>query len=520
MNLYNKLIPAFLLILSTSITTTAQNLQADVQHYDISLTLSDSTDKISAVTGITVRFKEDARELCLDLVGRSGRDTGMAVSMVTEGKKPVAFRQQRESVRLQIRAKKGETHTYRIAYSGIPANGLIISTNMYGKRTFFTDNWPNRAHYWLPSIDHPSDKAAVDYTIIAPDHYNVVANGLKTEETNLPGRLKRTRYQEKVVLPTKVFAVGVADFAIDHPGDVKGIPVYTYVYPQNKARGFQDYAKAVEVLDFFIGKLGPYAYKKLANVQSKTMFGGMENAGAIFYEEESVGARTIEPLIAHEIAHQWFGDAVTETGWEHVWLSEGFATYMTHVYMEHKYGADTLAAGMKADRRKIIAFNKRRHTPVVDTSRQGGYMQLLNANSYEKGGWVLHMLRRQVGDSLFWKGIRSYFAAYNGRNANTDNFRQAMEQASGQELTAFFQQWLHTPGVPVLAVRKGNDPHTMVVEQLQETLFSFPLEYKADNNPEIQRILIKDRVTMLSIPGAELIHIDPRTNLLIEDRFE
>ena len=519
MNIYKKGVAALLLLQGTGVTAIAQDHKADVQHYDISLTLNDQTDKIAGTTAITVRFKENTQELRLDLVGRSLKDTGMAVSAVTEGTLRIPFKQDSERVRLNIRAKKGETHTYRIVYSGVPKNGLIISHNMFGKRTFFTDNWPNRAHYWLPCIDHPSDKAAVDITVTAPDHYAVVANGLKTEEVKLPGQLKRTHYKETVVLPTKVFAVGVADFAIDHPGDAGGVPVYSYVFPENKEKGFKDYAIAVEVLRFFVDRLGPFAYKKLANVQSRTMFGGMENAGAIFYEEESVGLKSIEELVAHEIAHQWFGDAVTETSWEHVWLSEGFATYMTHVYMEHKYGVDTLKAELRADRKKVVGFAARRNTPVIDTSKQGGYMQLLNANSYQKGGWVLHMLRRQVGDSAFWKGVRTYFADYNGRNANTGDFKNEMEKASGQDLSAFFQQWLYTPGVPVLSVRKGTEPYTMIIEQQQESLFTFPLEYRAEGSTELQRVIIKDRVTVVRIPGAAQVHIDPEINMLMKDLF-
>ncbi|TWV99559.1 M1 family metallopeptidase [Chitinophaga pinensis] len=514
MNIYKKLLAVLPLLAGTGVTAIAQDIKTDVQHYDILLTLNDRTDNIQGVTGITVRFKENTQELRLDLIGRSTKDTGMAVSAVTEGKVRIPFKQDKKYLKLQIRAKKGETHTYQVVYSGIPQNGLIISHNMFGKRTFFTDNWPDRAHYWLPCIDHPSDKAAVDITVTAPDHYSVVANGLKTAEVQLPGKLKRTHYKETVVLPTKVFAVGVADFAIDHPGDADGIPVYSYVFPENKERGFKDYAIAVEVLHFFINRLGPFAYQKLANVQSRTMFGGMENAGAIFYEEESVGLKTLESLVAHEIAHQWFGDAVTETSWEHVWLSEGFATYMTNVYMEQKYGVDTLHAGLRADRKRVLAFAQRRYTPVVDTSRQGGYMQLLNANSYQKGGWVLHMLRRQVGDSLFWKGIRAYFADYNGRNANTDDFRKEMEKASGQDLHAFFQQWLYTPGVPMLYVRKGTTPNTLIVEQQQEHLFSFPLEYRTEGSNDLQRVIIKDRVTTLDVADGQQIQIDPETNLL------
>ena len=485
--------------------------QVDVQHYKLSLTLSDTTDKIYGTAEITVRFLQQKNLLELDL-------SGMTVTSITENNLPVRFMQDSSKLRLSMEPKG--LYTFTIKYEGIPKDGLIISTNKYGHRTFFSDNWPDRAHQWIPCIDNPADKATVDFIITAPAHYQVVANGLKTRETT-SGQFKTTYYSEKVALPTKVLAVGVADFAVDHSGDVRGIPVYSYVFPEDKQMGFQSYKMAAKILDWFIRRIGPYPYEKLANIQSKTIFGGMENAGAIFYAEESVRSKHIESLLAHEIAHQWFGDAVTETNWQHVWLSEGFATYMTHLYMENKYGKDTLKAGLTTDRKKVIAFAKKRQTPVIDTTVKGHYMQLLNINSYEKGGWALHMLRRQVGDTIFWKGIRLYFATYNGRNANTTKFREIMEKVSGQSLTAFFKQWLETAGMPVLDVSYIYERGTVNIEikQSQDQLFTFPLEYSVGDDPRVLKVNIKDRITKIAVPvyrNPGIIHIDPQVNLLAD----
>jgi aminopeptidase N len=284
---------------------------------------------------------------------------------------------------------------------------------------------------------------------------------------------------------------------------VGNIPVYTYVFPENKVVGFKSYAVAKEILPFFINRVGPYSYEKLANVQSKTIFGGMENASAIFYFEESVNAPDIEELMAHEIAHQWFGDGASEKSFWHLWLSEGFATYMTNLYLENKYGADTLKKRMLADRDKVIGFEKKRLTPVVDTAVNGQYMQLLNANSYQKGSWVLHMLRHKLGDSLFWKGVHNYYIKYKGSNANTDDLRQVMEQTSGQTLKPFFDQWLRTAGHPALNVGWHYDADKgeidFAVEQKQETLFDFPLEYTVDG--EKHTVEIKKKINYFHIPA-------------------
>ena len=495
----------------------------DVQHYLFSLTLSDTSNMIRGTADVTVRFLRDAIWLRLDLDGKKGQDTGMTAWSVRENGIDLSYEQDGASILVHTKAGAGSLHTYTVQYGGIPRDGLIISSNKFGKRTFFGDNWPNRAHDWLPCIDHPSDKAPVDFIVTAPDHYQVVSNGLKIEDTLLEGHLRRTHWQEKVPLATKVMVIGVADFAVDHPGNVGDIPVYSYVFPENREQGFHDYAMAMGILPYYIRTIGPFAFEKLANIQSKTIFGGMENASAIFYYENSVGARGVEELMAHEIAHQWFGDAVTETQWQHLWLSEGFATYMTHLYMENKYGTDTLKAGLSADRIKVIAFAAERQIPVVDTTVKGQYMKLLNANSYQKGGWVLHMLRRKLGDTLFWRGIDKYFALYNGRNANTDDFEKVMEGVSGQNLRLFFKQWLYTPGLPVLQVSRTYDASkallTIQVTQEQGHLFSFPLEYSLGNDPKIYRVNIRDKTTLVHLSLSsrpDTVKMDPQVNLLAD----
>jgi aminopeptidase N len=509
----------FILFCSLSAKAQISFPAIDVQHYNFAIQLNDANDTIKGQAIVTAKFLKDADVFQLNLVKTNSKGKGMLVSAVTEDGKGVSFSQDSDVVNISTSAKNNSLHSYTITYQGIPADGLIISTNEFGHRTFFGDNWPNRAHNWLPCADYPADKATVDFIVTAPDHYQVVSNGLKTEEKPLPNHLKLTHWKETVQLPTKVMVIGVADFAIDHSGDVGKIPVYTYVFPESKDAGFKSYAVAKEILPFYIKNIGPYAYEKLANVQSKTIFGGMENASAIFYFENSVTSKGIEELMAHEIAHQWFGDAASEKSFAHLWLSEGFATYMTNLYLENKYGPDTLKSRMKADRITIIKFEKRRLTPVVDTAVKDNYMQLLNANSYQKGSWVLHMLRHKLGDALFWKGIRNYYAKYDGGNANTDDLRRVMELASGQNLEQFFKQWLYTTGHPQLNITWKYDSAKgdveMSIEQTQNTLFEFPLEISSGNQLHI--ISIKDKNTTVHFTAKEnpsAINIDPNVNLL------
>ncbi|MEP6726585.1 MAG: M1 family metallopeptidase [Bacteroidota bacterium] len=516
--------------LASCILTHAQrdykNAAIDVLHYTFNLQLNDENNNIKAAAIIAIKFLESKASFDLDMVKKNSNGRGMTVTAVKENNNHVSFLQEAETIHIYTKAKAGDTINYTITYEGIPADGLIIDKNKYGHRTFFGDNWPNRAHNWLPCIDDPSDKASVDFIVTAPEHYQVIANGLQTEENNLPNHLKQTHWKETVDLPTKVMVIGAADFAVNYTGDVDCIPVYSWVYPENKEDGFYDYALAKDILPWFIKNIGAYAYKKLANVQSKTQFGGMENASAIFYFENSVqGDRKIESLLTHEIAHQWFGNSATEASWPHIWLSEGFATYMTHLYLENKYGIDTLQKRLQEDRNTVIAFSKKKYTPVVDTSITSNFFQLLNANSYKKGGWVLHMLRRKLGNATFWQGIKNYYAQYAGKNATTDDFRKAMERASGQDLQLFFQQWLFTAGHPVLNTswkyNKNKKLVTITIEQAQPVIFQFPVQIAIQSGTSdiLQTLPVTEKVTTIGFPLAKKpvkIIVDPNVNLLFE----
>ncbi|RYU89249.1 M1 family peptidase [Mucilaginibacter terrigena] len=492
----------------------------DVQHYRFAITLNDADNIIKGQATVTAKFLRTTKQFELDLAGQNNDGKGMLVTALKEQGRPVKFTQDSDKLIINTKSIAGTVHSYVITYRGIPTDGLIISTNLHKRRTFFGDNWATRARNWLPCVDHPADKASVEFLVTAPAHYKVVANGLKIAEKVLPGNKKLTHWSETAKLPTKVMVIGVADFAVANAGNPGGTPVYTYVFPEDKEAGFKSYAVATKILPWFVKRIGPFPYKKLANVQSKTVFGGMENAGAIFYYEKSVyDFKGMESLMAHEIAHQWFGDATSEKNWWHVWLSEGFATYMTNLYLEGTYGADTLKSRLEADRKTIFGFEKRYLAPVVDSAFKGPMINMLNDNAYQKGGWVLHMLRRKIGNEAFWKGVANYYKQYNGGNANTNDLRLIMEKAGGTDLKQFFNQWLRTAGHPQLKITRDYNATDKTVaihiNQLQEKPYQFTLELLVDG--KLYKTEVKDAVTTFSVPVASAapeIKIDPNVNLL------
>jgi aminopeptidase N len=513
----------------------AAQSKIDVLHYKFSIEVNDKNDTIYGQAEIKVKFFEPTSVLKLDLVTQNENGRGMKVDMIT-GPGVRGFMKKPDSLRIFISSSApiaaNDTATFIVTYHGIPADGLIISKNKYGNRTFFADNWPNRAHHWIPCVDDPADKASVEFIVTAPDHYRIISNGILMEESNLPSNLptgqagkKLTHWKEDVPVPTKVMVIGAADFAVSNAGSVDCIPVTSWLFPENKEKGFYDYAIAKDILSFFINYIGPYPYKKLANVQSKTIFGGMENASAIFYSESSVtGMRQHESLIAHEIVHQWFGNTATEKNFSHLWLSEGFATYLAHIYNESKYGTEKFINGMKADRDAIIEYGKSSRKPVVDTETPT--MQLLNINSYEKGSWILHMLRRELGDTVFKNTIRKYYENYSGKNADTKDLQKVFENVSGKDLNQFFKQWLFTAENPKLKISWKNLPKekkvAVTIEQLQNTLFEIPLDLflitRIRGNTS-SKIMISKKIETFYFPlnGPLLsLHVDPKISLLAE----
>ena len=507
----------------------------DVLHYDFEIAVNDNDDSIRGKATIFVLVNRQTDSIVFNLKSLDRRNRGMIVTGTNAIKSNSSVASTSHLKDQLIFAFKspfvsGDTVIISINYKGVPADGLIISKNKYRRRTFFADNWPNRGQNWIPCVDDPADKASVDFIVKAPDHYQVVSNGVLVEETNLPENRKLTHWKEDVPIATKVMVIGVADFAVNLSSVVDNcIPVYAWVYPEDRDKGFYDLALTTDMLSFFIKNVGPYGYKKLANVQSKTMFGGLENANTIFYNENYItGTRYYEETFAHEVAHQWFGNMATEKSFAHLWLSEGFATYMATLYMEYKYGPGRARAILIGDRDTVIDYARFSDLPVVD-EKTTDYMSLLNVNSYQKGGWVLHMLRRQLGDSIFWKGIRNYYSIYAGKNADTHDLQVVFEKASGKNLSTFFKQWLYSPGIPKLdvgwAYLAKEKKILVTVKQLQENAFAFPLELQLQSdtgNNQLAIIKISKPEETFSVPAKEKISsviLDPNVSLLFEGRI-
>jgi aminopeptidase N len=430
----------------------------DAIHYIFRLALNDRSSEITGETTVTVKFLRDGvADLNLDLTSLS-LATGMTVQSVRRGgpidipgppSDNIGFSHLNNRLHLVLppHSTAGQEFTFTIRYRGTPAAGLRIGANMHGERTFFGENWPNLVRNWLPMIDHPYDKATGEFIVTAPAHYQVVANGLLIEELDQADGMRRTHWKQSVPIASWLYTLAVARFSSHHAGFVDGVPVQTWVFPQDREAGqqlFEDTSR--RALQFFITNIGQYSYEKLANVQATGFGGGTEYASAIFYGEKSVSSG--RGPVVHEIAHQWFGDSVTERDWDDVWLSEGFATYFALLFTEHDEGRDAFVDGLKRSRAQVLQLEQKLpDTPVIHRNLDD-MSKVLNNLVYQKGGWFLHMLRQEVGTENFWTAIREYYRRYRNGNASTADLRAVFEQVSGKPLDWFFTQWLTRAGVP------------------------------------------------------------------------
>ncbi len=522
------LIPLFFsicFVISAQVTNNQLSI-IDIKHYAIELKVNDSTNRIEAKESILLERLDETKNISLDLTSLNSEGKGMVVESIFEGNFPIKFKHENDKLIIEnLRPNAQKEIELNIVFSGVPIDGLVIGENKYGNRTFFGDNWPNRAHNWFACVDHPSDKATVQFSVQAPNHYQVIANGEFMGKSDANNSDVIYEYSSTVPLPTKVMVVGIADFKIQNSASSAGVSLSSWVYPENEQKGFYDFEMATTIMPFFVFYLGQYEYEKLANVQSTTRFGGMENAGCIFYDENAInGKRTCETLLVHEIAHQWFGNSATEKEWEDIWLSEGFATYFTNLYIEEVKGEDAFRFQLQQDRSKVIQFKKNYNHPIVDTSYTD-LMDLLNPNSYQKGAWVVHMLRRKLGDELFKNGVMAYYRKYRLSNASTNDFKNVMEEVSGLDLNQFFKQWLYSSGHPVLSVQgKATKKNIRLeIQQTQfESVFIFPLtvEFTMKNGDKFTKVIqINGRSEIVNLDTPKKVKswkLDPNIDLLFE----
>ena len=426
-------------------------------HYLVNITLNDQLSEItSASTRIHLTIVKPTREIDIDF-------GDLTIDRVTLEGRSYEFHRKDGKLHLDLpqAASPGDPYIIEVFYHGKPKDGLILTKDEDGKPSAVGDNWPDRVHHWIPVLDHPSAKATVTFNITAPAGQEVVANGrLDHVETTASGQRTWT-YSEGVPIPPYCMIIGVGQFAMLELGQQKPTQISYYVPRSERELAVKGFLPAMPSVEFFTEKVAPYPYEKLALIVGATRYGGMENSSAIvftstlFKRNSSVGMSKTYPtvpfgnvtLIAHEIAHQWFGDSVTESTWSDLWLSEGFATYFAGLFVQRHESEEAFQRYMRNAATSVFEYEKKKRVPIFDRDTES-LMELLNPNNYQKGAWVLHMLRSNLGDDAFFRGIRAYYESHKNSVATTEDLRAALEKASGKDLRAFFTRWVYDSGHP------------------------------------------------------------------------
>jgi len=506
-------------------------------HYDVTLAFDDQlTEFSSARTQVTV-------QILAPRLTKVDFDFGeMPIDSVTVAGKPARYERTSEllNVFLPRAMRRGQKLDITISYHGHPKDGLVFAKDRDGNQSATGDNWPNRVHYWIPSLDHPSAKASISFTVSAPQRYQVIANG---KFVTLTGNAATShwKFEEAKAIPPYCMIVAVNQGAIINSPD-KSVTNLLFNVPQrDRDYAPKGFAPAAPALAFFNQTVAPYPYEKLALIIGATRFGGMENSSAIVFPSTLFDSRgnekmsthfgipsRIESVVAHEIAHQWFGDSVTESTWADLWLSEGFATYFAGLFIQEFDGEEVFRAYMNDAARRYFAYEKQRNAPIHDTQMQD-LMKLLNENNYEKGAWVLHMLRMRLGDEAFFRGLRAYYNEHASGNATTEDLRSALEQASKTNLREFFARWVYGTGHPVyewssqaVEQRNGENVVTIVLKQTQAgPAFLDPIPVTITSESKTTRLTLqpKGKVATAQIRVGKVpldIQIDPEGTLLKE----
>jgi len=386
--------------------------------------------------------------------------------------------------------------------------------------------------YWVPCFDHPNEMQTTEISCTVARPYIAISNGrlLNVVENEDDTRTYHWKMSEPHV--AYLMALVVGEFA--HKSEMWGQVPLTY-YVRSKFESWIDnsFSATPKMLDFFSRQIGvDYPWEKYDQVCCYNFGGDMENTTCTILGESTLHDdrahldTSSDDLVSHELAHQWFGDLLTCNEWAHLWLNEGFATYFEALWDEERNGADEFAFNMLGKARS--ARNGGKDLPVVYPEYRSSGQQF-DARAYSKGAWILHMIRRRLGDERFWKAINAYVRRYEHRTVETRDFQRVLEETSGESFARFFYDWTARAGHPVVSVDYEWLPDDMMaritVRQTQSSeAFSFPLKLElrfADAAPRVIQRDITDKRTIVyvSAPSRPVaFRVDPDQAVLMELR--
>ncbi|MGH7682827.1 MAG: M1 family aminopeptidase, partial [Vulcanimicrobiaceae bacterium] len=382
----------------------------------------------------------------------------MEIRAVRSGDRELEYERRAETllVRFPGTLRSGEQTKFSIDYRVVdPTRGAYFIKKA---RQLWTQSQDTDARYWFPCVDYPDNKQTSLTTVVVRKGLFALANGELIERRD-EDKTTTFVYRQEVPHPTYLFTLVVGEFA-EVIQNGAGVPVFYYVPPGREADGERSFGltpKMIRAFNDFIGVQYPFPrYSQIA--VADFIFGGMENTTAstqtdrTLHDERAHLDYSSEPLVSHELAHQWFGDLLTTRDWSHAWLNEGFATYFEAVWYESSRGWDEYAAHVLAMTRSYFEEDEQRYRRPIVYNRFLYPIELFDRHLYQKAGTVLHMLRGALGSERFRRSIERYVMDNAGTNVETIDLVRAIEYATGRNVRAFFEQWIERGGHPELEI--------------------------------------------------------------------
>lgn len=467
----------------------------------------------------------------------------MKIAAVRLGRESLEFHPDGESLNIELKKPYGlrDTLTLDISYSiSSPRKGLYFTAPDSGYPEKQWQVWsqgePEDNHFWFPCYDYPNDWATSEMVVTVDDRFTAISNGRLID-------VQRDRKRHTATfhwLESKPHVSYLISLVAGEYVEVKDswgiVPISNYVYRNQQADAARSFGKTPKMIEFYATKIGyPYPWEKFAQtVVQDFIYGGEENVSAVTLAEGTIhDARahldySSDGLVAHELAHMWWGDLVTCRDWSHAWLNEGFATFFQNAFTEYDGGRDRAAKELLDSQvllRNLDDHGTRR--PTV-SNRYVNPIDLFDAHIYGKGAVILNMLRFVLGDELFWKSINYYANKFAFRNVETDDFKTAIEEATGYNLYWFFDEWVYKAGYPVFDLASAWDQQSrslrLTVRQTQRIdsltgIFKTPVEVQVwvHNTPETYRITVSKQEETFSFPAyqqPQLVIFDKGSRIL------
>ncbi len=511
----------------------------DARHYRISLTFDLEGKRFWGENRITLAsLKEGLTECALDA------EELMVGSVLDEEGKPLAFEQTEKKilVRLQRKYDFGEVAKFTVRYQGHnPKHGLFFDEETPAHpRLVSTVSWPDCAHHWVPCYDYPHDKATHELIVTVSATNKVLSNGrlMKVEENSDDGTVTYYWSQD---LPhsTYLFMLAIGPFAVIEDS-LENLPVHYWVYPNDLEDARWIFAKTPAMINFF-NKLFKYEYPwaKYDQVVSPQMGGGAENTSATLLGEGVIHNRRAEQdfswerVIAHEIAHQWWGDLITLRTWSETWLNESFGTYSDYLWTRFDKGEEEGAVDLRGKKEQYLREARTRYIRPIVFDRYERPQENFDSHTYPKGACVLHMLRSLLGDGPFFAVLTHFLRKHAFEAVDTHDFRTAVKDVTGQNLDWFFEQWLFKPGHPVFEVSSEWNEEAkklrLRIIQNQDTSAGVPIYRMAVDIGIVttegkfkEKVWLEDREERVEFDLAErplLVRFDEGNHLLKEWTF-